>query len=104
MCYAKIDKNRIYFDSFGRDVLPEIRKYLKSAREFRKGIPVIARNTDVVQSINTHVCGHLCLFALASLMREHQPYQKVLNTLQQKKDRKKAGFYPIINIRDLTIL
>ena len=82
VCYAKIDKSRMYFYSFGQDVLAEIMEYLKSVREFRNEIPVIARNTDVVQSINTHVCGHLCLFVLASLMREHQPYQKVLNTLQ----------------------
>ena len=83
VCYAKTkDKRRIYFDSFGQDVLVEIMKYLKTDKEFRNKVPVIARNTDIVQSINTHVCGHLCLFVLASLMREHRPYQQVLNILQ----------------------
>ena len=83
VCYAKTEEDFcIYFDSFGQDVLPEVLRYLKTAREYRNEIAVIARNTDIVQSINTHVCGHLCLFVLTSLMREHQPYQQVLNTLQ----------------------
>ena len=83
VCYAKTERRRrIYFDSFGQDVLVEISKYLKTKSEFRNEIPVIERNTDIVQSINTHVCGHLCLFVLTSLMRQHLPYQQVLNTLQ----------------------
>ena len=83
ICYAKFsDDTRIYFDSFGQDILPEVMNYLKTTRELNNKIPVIARNTNVVQRINTHVCGHLCLFVLTSLMREHQRYQLVLNTLQ----------------------
>ena len=42
---------------------------------------VIQRNTDIVQHINTHVCGYLCLFVLTSLAREHLSYQDVLNHL-----------------------
>ena len=82
-CYARLgDNTRIYFDSFGQNVLSEVAKYLKSATERKYDIPVIARNTDVVQTMNTHVCGHLCLFVLTSLMREHLPYQQVLNHLR----------------------
>ncbi len=83
VCYAKTkDKRRIYFDSFGQNVLIEIMKYLKTDKEFKNKVPAIARNTNIVQSTNTHVCGHLCLSVLTSLMREHLPYQQVLNTLQ----------------------
>ena len=82
VCYYKDTKNeRIYFDSFGQVTLEEIQKYLKSKEEFEKGKAVIQRNTDVVQRVNTHVCGHLCLFVLTSLAREHLTFQEVLNTL-----------------------
>ena len=82
VCYAKTGKSRIYFDSFGQIAPIEIQKYLKSVSEFRNNASVIARNTDIVQSVNTHVCGHLCLFVLAALMREHLSYQQVLDILE----------------------
>ena len=83
VCYAKFPHSvSIYFDSFGQNVLEEVKRYLKTEREFKNNSPVIARNTDVVQRINTHVCGHLCLFVLTSMMREHLPYQRVLNILR----------------------
>ena len=47
--YAKIHNTCIYFDSFGRKTPLEIQKYLKTAKEFRNNIPVIERNTDIVQ-------------------------------------------------------
>ena len=42
---------------------------------------MIQRNTDIVQSSNMHVCGHLCLVVLTSLMREHLSCQEVLDAL-----------------------
>ena len=72
---------RIYFDSFGQVTLDEVQKYLKTKKEYEMGKAVIQRNTDIVQRINTHVCGHLCLFVLRSLMCEHQSFQDVLNQL-----------------------
>ena len=82
VCYFKDGmKRRIYFDSFGQITLMEIQKYLKTRREFQNNAPTIQRNTDIVQRINTHVCGHLCLFVLRSLTREHLSYQAVLNEL-----------------------
>jgi len=82
VCFAKIDKRRMYFDSFGQNIPIEILKYLKTSKEYKNNIAVIARNTDIVQRVNTHVCGHLCLFVLTSLMREHLTYQEVLDILQ----------------------
>ena len=82
VCFAKIGKSRIYFDSFGQDVPLEIKKYLKTVKEYKDDEAVIARNTDIVQRVNTHVCGHLCLFVLTSLMREHLSYQQVLDILE----------------------
>ena len=82
VCLVKIGKSRIYFDSFAQDVPLEIMKYLKTSKEYKNGVIVIARNTDIVQRVNTHVCGHLCLFVLTSLMREHLTYQQVLDILE----------------------
>ena len=81
VCYAKIHTNRIYFDSFGRKTPLEIQKYLKTAKEYRNNIPVIKRNTDVVQRPKEKICGHLCLFVLTSLMREHLSFQQVIDEL-----------------------
>ena len=69
VCYFKDGMNeRIYFDSFGQVTLDEVQKYLKTEKEYKSGKAVIQRNTDIVQRVNTHVCGHLCLFVLTSLM------------------------------------
>ena len=81
VCYYKDHDNRIYFDSFGQVTLDEIQKYLKSKRGYEIGKEVIHRNTDIVQHTNTHVCGHLCLFVLTSLVRKHLSFQDVLNQL-----------------------
>ena len=82
VCYFKDGVNeRIYFDSFGQATLDEVQKYLKTKKEYETGKAVIQRNTDVIQRVNTHVCGHLCLFVLTSLMREHLSFQEVLNQL-----------------------
>ena len=83
ICYFKDDttRRRIYFDSFGQVTPMEIQKYLKTKKDFEMGKAVIQRNTDIVQHLNTHVCGHLCLFVLTSLMREQLTFQEVLNQL-----------------------
>ena len=82
VCYFKEGMNRrIYFDSFGQTTLIEVQKYLKTKNEYEAEKAVIQRNTDIVQRVNTHVCGHLCLFVLTSLMREHLTFQEVLNRL-----------------------
>ena len=81
VCYYKDLHRRIYFDSFGQITPIELQKYLKTAREFDAGVGVILRNTDIVQRVNTHVCGHLCLFVLTSLSREHLSFQTVLQEL-----------------------
>ena len=81
VCYFKDGNTRIYFDSFGQITLEEIQKYLKTKREYESEKGVIQRNTDIVQRVNTHVCGHLCLFVLASLTRKHLNFQTTLNVL-----------------------
>ena len=79
VCYYKNGKKRIYFDSFGQITPLEIQNYLKTRSE--RGIGVIQRNTDIVQSTNTSICGHLCLFVLKALTSEHWTFQQVLNKL-----------------------
>ena len=81
VCYMRNGNTRIYFDSFGQITPLELQKYLKTKPEIEKKVPVIERNTDIVQRPNTSVCGHLCLFVLTSLMREHLTYQQVLDKL-----------------------
>ena len=68
-------KSRIYFDYFGQMTPAEIQKLLKTKKEYETGKAVIQRNTDIVQHVNTHVCGHLSLSVLTSLARKHQSYQ-----------------------------
>ena len=81
VCFVRNKKDRIYFDSFGQITPLELQKYLKTKQEFKNNTPVIKRNTDIIQKINTNVCGHLCLLVLTSLMREHLSYQEILNHL-----------------------
>ena len=79
VCYYKNKKKRIYFDSFGQITPLDIQFYLKTKSE--RGVEVIQRNTDIVQFINTDICGHLCLFVLKALTSEHWTFQQVLNKL-----------------------
>ena len=81
VCFVRNHNARIYFDSFGQITPVEIQRYLKTRSEFKNKKSVIQRNSDIVQSPNTHVCGHLCLVVLTSLMREHLAYQEVLDGL-----------------------
>ena len=81
---VKEGKQRIYFDSFGQITPIEIQKYLKTKEEFRLTKNVIQRNTDIVQSINSCICGQLCLFVLKALS-ERWSYQDILNVLRAEK-------------------
>ena len=81
VCYAKVHKTRIYFDSFGRKTPLEIQMYMKTAEEFRNNDAVIERSTSIVQRVDTSICGHLCLYVLTSLMRERLSFQQVMDQL-----------------------
>ena len=70
VCYYRNKSNRIYFDSFGQINPVEVQRYL-----------VIQRNTDIVQAVNTQVCGHLCLFVLKSLANGDR-FQTILDHMQ----------------------
>ena len=68
VCFYKDGREqRIYFDSFGQITPIEIQNHLKTKSELTNDAAVIQRNTDIVQAVNTRVCGHLCLFVLKSL-------------------------------------
>ena len=84
VCYLKKGSTRIYFDSFGQITPLELQKYLKTTMELQNGIPVIERNTGIVQKPNTKICGHLCLFVLTSLMCKHLTYEEVLYQLTSR--------------------
>ena len=87
VCYFKDDHQRIYFDSFGQVTPIEIQNYLKTSSERFSNKQVIQRNTDIVQRVNTRVCGHLCLLVLTLLTRKHLSYQGVLNILNDGYSR-----------------
>ena len=72
---------RIYSDSYGQITPVEIQRYLKIGSEFDRGKEVIQRNTDIVQAVNTPVCGHLCLFVLKSLANGEK-FQSILNHMR----------------------
>ena len=59
----------------------EIQRYLKISSEFDRGKEVIQRNTDIVQTVNTSMCIHLCLFVLKSLT-SGELVQSILNHMQ----------------------
>lgn len=91
VCYYKDGSNkRIYFDSFGQITPIEIQKYLKTKSEFANNEPVIQRNTDIVQAVNTHICGHLCLFVLKSLANGDD-FQQVINILADDVNNGRDG-------------
>ena len=79
VCYHNDGNRRIFFVSFGQITPIEIQNYLKTKNE--RNVAVIQRNTDIVQSFNTNICGHLCLFVLKALSNEQQSFQQVLNEL-----------------------
>ena len=56
----------------------EIQRYLKTGSEFVRGKEVIQRNTDIVQTASTSVCGYLCLYVLNSLTNGEE-FQSILN-------------------------
>ena len=64
VCYYRNKRDIIFFDSYGQVTPMEIQQYLKTSWEFERGSEFIQRNTDIVQAVNTSVCGHLCLFAI----------------------------------------
>ena len=81
VCYTKIYNTRCYFDSFGRKTPVEIGYYLKTAEEIKNNSPLIFRSGYMVQRENSKISGHLCLFVLTSLMREHLTYKQVTDQL-----------------------
>ena len=80
VAYFRDGSKKIYFDSFGQVIPTEIQKYLKTKDEYRNNLPVIERNTDVVQEPNTVICGHLCLYVLDNLSKGVN-FQEIINTL-----------------------
>ena len=80
VAYFRDASKKIYFDSFGQVIPTEIQKYLKTKDEYRYNLPVIERNTDVVQEPNTVICGHLCLYVLDNLSKGVN-FQDIINTL-----------------------
>ena len=73
VCYFKKGNIKTYFDSFGQAILQEVHDYLKSP---------IFRNTDIIQNVNTPICGHLCLYVLKSLSN-NMSFRDTLNSLEK---------------------
>ena len=80
VAYFRDGNQKIYFDSFGQVIPTEIQKYLKTKEEYENNLPVIQRNTDIVQEPNTVICGHLCLYVLDNLSKGLN-FQEIINSL-----------------------
>ena len=80
VAYFRDGSKKIYFDSFGQVIPTEIQRYLKTKEEYQNNLPVIQRNTDVVQEPNTVICGHLCLYVLDNLSKGLN-FQEIINSL-----------------------
>ena len=81
VCFYRNKNDRIYFDSYGQITTVELQRYIKTGSEFDCGKEVIQRNTDIVQAVNTSVCGHLFVFVLKSLTNGEE-FQSILNHMQ----------------------
>ena len=86
VCYYRNKSERIYFDSYGQITPVEIQRYLKTGIEFARGKEVIQKNTVIVQTANTPMCGHLCLFVPKSLASGGEKFQTILNHIQHYGD------------------
>ena len=62
----------------------DIQRYLETGTEFAPGREVIWRNTDILQAVNTRVCGHLCLFVLKSLSNGKIPFKPTMGFVLPK--------------------
>ena len=80
VAYFRDGSKKIYFDSFGQVIPTNIQKYLKTKEEYQNNLPVIQRNTDIVQEPNTVICGHLCLYVLDNLSKGLN-FQEIINSL-----------------------
>ena len=80
VAYFRDGSKKIYFDSFGQVIPTEIQKYLKTKDEYEYNLPVIERNTDVVQEPNTVIWGHLCLYILYNFSKGAN-FQEIIDTL-----------------------
>ena len=80
VAYFRDGNQKIYFDYFGQVIPTEIQKYLKTREEYQNNLPVIQRNTDIVQEPNTVICGHLCLYVLDNLSKGLN-FQEIINSL-----------------------
>ena len=94
VCYFKLGKDRIYFDSYGQITIYEVQRYLKTKSE--KDKQVIKRNTDIVQQSGTVICGHLCLFILKALT-EGLTFRDVLNKLTTTATTTKSTTTIVLN-------
>ena len=80
VAYFRDGNQKIYFDSFEQVIPTEIQKYRKTKEEYQNNLPVIQRNTDIVQEPNTVICGHLCLYVLDNLSKGLN-FQEIINSL-----------------------
>lgn len=71
VAWYKIGDDKYYFDSFGADILPEIKNYLLS--------PIWCHNFQI-QDFNSEICGELCVLFLY-LMSKSIPYEDVILSL-----------------------
>ena len=83
VCWFKKGSDRYYFDSFGEPPPPELKKYLKTAREYGQGSLVIRQSSVTVQEDHSSECGSLCLFVLYHLSKG-QPFSTLLSTLLKR--------------------
>ena len=91
ICYAKIDKDLFYFDSFGVYPTDEVIRYLKSKKDYELNLPRIKYNVEVVQHISSHECGALCIYVLSELCLNHRAFSDIIQDLKKRYDSNKQS-------------
>ena len=81
--YFGVYGNCDFFDSYGRMSKPDIRKVIDKHTNFGCGYGGIACgklrvNRKQLQSYNSDVCGHYCIFFLSKRITEKRPMEKIL--------------------------
>ena len=80
-------RDKIYFDSFGYDLPPQISNFMKTRKEIADNEPSIKRNSVKVQADNTSECGKLCLHVLYKLTKTKDTYNQILYNLKKRYDK-----------------
>jgi hypothetical protein len=91
ICYAKINDDLFYFDSFGMYPTDEVLRYLKTKKEYRENLPRIKYNIEIVQHFTSQECGALCIYMITQLCQKHRAFTDIIEELKTRYNSNKPS-------------